>query len=283
MAQATDEGGAGTFERFLEKLKEEYDQYTPAYVANECRIPEDTVAYLADQIAAAGSRFASHLWRNTAAGNEGGWMVARALLLLHALSGSVGTPGGLNPNSWDKVAPKPSENPGPHSRWSEVLFPKEYPLAHYEMSFLLPHLLRHQDAKVDVYFTRVYNPVWTNPDGCSWIDMFEEEDRIGCHVALTPTWNESAQWADWVLPMGLGPERHDLMSQETHAGTWIGFRQPVGREYARRMGRIRPRPSARTPARSGRRLRVLDRAHLEDRSGRLARDPQVVRVEAAAR
>ena len=234
--EATDAGGAGTFERFLEKLKEEYDQYTPAYVANECRIPEDTVAYLADQIAAAGSRFASHLWRNTAAGNEGGWMVARALLLLHALSGSVGTPGGLNPNSWDKVAPKPSENPGPHSRWSEVLFPKEYPLAHYEMSFLLPHLLRHQDAKVDVYFTRVYNPVWTNPDGCSWIDMFEEEDRIGCHVALTPTWNESAQWADWVLPMGLGPERHDLMSQETHAGTWIGFRQPVGREYARRMG-----------------------------------------------
>ena len=25
--------------------------------------------------------------------------------------------------------------------------------------------------------------------------------------------------------MGHGPERHDLMSQETHAGAWIGFRQ----------------------------------------------------------
>ena len=100
------------------------------------------------------------------------------------------------------------------------------------MSFLLPHLLRDQDAKVDVYFTRVYNPVWTNPDGCSWVEMLES-DRIGLHIALTPTWSETAHWADYVLPMGLSSERHDIMSQETHAGTWIGFRQPVGREFDR--------------------------------------------------
>ena len=234
---ARDKGGNGSFERFLECLENEYAEFTPEYVAEECKIPAETVAYLADNIAAAGSKFSSHLWRNTAAGNEGGWQVARSLLLLHVLSGSVGTRGGLNPNSWDKFAPKPSENPGPHSRWNERLWPKEWPLAHYEMSFLLPHLLREQKQKVDVYFTRVYNPVWTNPDGCSWIEMFEEEDTIGCHVALTPTWNETAQWADYVLPMGLGPERHDLMSQETHAGTWLGYRQPVLREYARLEGR----------------------------------------------
>ncbi len=234
---ASDPGGAGTLDRFLEKMAEDYDCYTPEFVAEECRVDVDTVSYLTDQIIAAGTQFTSHLWRNTAAGNEGGWQTARALLLLHALTGSVGTPGGLNPNSWDKAHPMPSKNPPKHQRWSEVLFPKEYPLAHYEMSFLLPHLLRHQDSKLDVYFTRVYNPVWTNPDGCSWIEMFEEEGRIGCHVALTPTWNETAQWADWVLPMGLGPERHDLMSQETHAGAWIGFRQPVGREYARLQGK----------------------------------------------
>ena len=66
--------------------------------------------------------------------------------------------------------------------------------------------------------------------------MLEDEQTIGCHVALTPTWNETAQWADYVLPMGLAPERHDLMSQETHAGTWIGFRQPIGREFRRLEG-----------------------------------------------
>ena len=228
--------GEPTYEAFVEQLKALYAEYTPEYVAHECQIAVDVVPRLADEIAAAGSRFASHVWRNTAAGHEGGWLVARALVLLHAMTGSVGTPGGLNPNSWDKIAPKPSVNPPAFTRWNEAAWPKQYPLAHYEMSFLLPHLLRDQDAKIDVYFTRVYNPVWTNPDGCSWIEMLEDEARIGCHVALTPTWNETAQWADYVLPMGLGPERHDLMSQETHAGTWIGFRQPVLREYARLSG-----------------------------------------------
>jgi len=231
-----DEAGSGTFERFVEKLQHLYVDYTPEFVAQECHVPLDTVMKLADEIAEAGSRFSSHLWRNTAAGHLGGWQVARALLFLHVLSGSVGTQGGLNPNSWDKFVPHPTENPPPITRWNERHWPREYPLAHYEMSFLLPHLLRDQDARIDTYFTRVYNPVWTNPDGCSWIEMLEDEERIGCHVALTPIWSESAQWADWVLPMGLGPERHDIMSQETHAGTWIGFRQPVGREYLRQSG-----------------------------------------------
>ncbi|HET9010444.1 MAG TPA: molybdopterin dinucleotide binding domain-containing protein [Gemmatimonadaceae bacterium] len=122
------------------------------------------------------------------------------------------------------------------ARWNELLWPRQYPLSHYEMSFLLPHLLREQARKLDVYFTRVYNPVWTNPDGCSWIEMLEDETRVGCHVALTPIWSETAQWADYVLPTGLASERHDLMSQETHAGTWIGFRQPVERERRRRAG-----------------------------------------------
>jgi len=233
---ALDPGGPGTFERFIELLLETYARFTPDFVAEECKIPSASVEKLAHEIARAGNQFSSHLWRNTASGNLGGWQVARCLMLLHVLTGSFGTPGGLNPNSWDKFVPRPSENPPAHSRWNELLWPREYPLAHYEMSFLLPHLLRDQKSKIDVYFTRVYNPVWTNPDGCSWIEMLEQEDRVGCHVALTPIWSETAQWADYVLPMGLSPERHDLMSQETHAGTWIGFRQPIGREVKRRRG-----------------------------------------------
>ncbi|MDH3284310.1 MAG: molybdopterin-dependent oxidoreductase [Acidobacteriota bacterium] len=225
-----------TFESFVEALTETYAAYTPEFVAEECKVPYGTVPRLADEIAAAAPHFSSHLWRNAASGHLGGWQVARALMLLHVLTGSVGTEGGLNPNAWDKFVPKPSESPQAGSRWNERIWPREYPLSHYEMSFLLPHLLERQGSRIDVYFSRVYNPVWTNPDGCSWIEMLEDEQRIGCHVALTPIWSETAQWADYVLPMGLAPERHDLMSQETHAGTWIGFRQPVLREFQRRRG-----------------------------------------------
>ena len=73
------------------------------------------------------------------------------------------------------------------------------------------------------------------------------------HVALTPTWSETAWFADYILPMGLGTERHDTMSQETHAGRWLGFRQPVAarraREARRDGRRARTKP---IPAKSGR-------------------------------
>ncbi|MFT7539669.1 MAG: anaerobic selenocysteine-containing dehydrogenase, partial [Gammaproteobacteria bacterium] len=234
--EARDQGGNGTFERFIDVLKETYAEFTPEFVATECKVSGDFVGKLADEIEKAGTQWTSHLWRSAASGNLGGWQIVRSLMFLHVLTGSLGTEGGLNPNSWDKYKAHPTEMPPAGKNWNERLWPKEWPLAHYEMSFLLPHLLREQDNKIDVYFTRVYNPVWTNPDGCTWIEMLEDESKIGCHVALTPTWSETAQWADYVLPMGLSAERHDLMSQETHAGTWLGFRQPVLREYNRLEG-----------------------------------------------
>ncbi len=140
--EAHDGGNAKTFERFLARLKEDYAQFTPEFVAAVCKISADTVVKLADEIQRAGAQFSSHLWRNTASGNLGGWQVARALMLLHVLTGSLGIPGRLNPNTWDKFVPKPSQNPPPQKGWNERLFPREWPLAHYEMSFLMPHLLR---------------------------------------------------------------------------------------------------------------------------------------------
>ncbi|MGA1437285.1 MAG: molybdopterin dinucleotide binding domain-containing protein, partial [Ilumatobacteraceae bacterium] len=111
-----------------------------------------------------------------------------------------------------------------------------YPLAYHELSILLPHFLNEGRGKLDTYFTRVYNPIWTNPDGFSWLEALKDPDKVGCHVALTPTWSETAWFADYVLPMGLGSERHDIASYETHAGRWIGFRQPVMRRYAELNG-----------------------------------------------
>ncbi len=148
------------------------------------------------------------------------------------LTGSVGTVGGTSPNGWNKFIPIPPRHAPPQARWNDLTWPIEYPLAHHEMSFLLPYFLKSGRGRIDTYFTRVYNPVWTNPDGFSWIEVLTDTDLIGCHVALTPTWSETAWFADYVLPMGLGAERHDVASYETHSGRWIGFRQPVRRRYA---------------------------------------------------
>ncbi len=226
-----------TFEALIEALKRHYAKFTPEFAANESGVKADVIVKTAREIATAGSRFASHLWRGSASGNLGGWQTARALMLLHALTGSVGTPGGHNLNTWNKFVPRPFKNPPPQKRWNELLYPQEWPLCMHEMSPLLPHFLKEGRGRIEAYFTRVFNPVWTYPDGFSWIEMLRDEQKIGLHAALTPTWSETAWFADYVLPMGFSSERHDLMSQESYAGKWIGFRQPVLRVLQERHGK----------------------------------------------
>ena len=138
--------------------------------------------------------------------------------------------------AWNKYKPVFWEEPPPHADWNELLFPDEWPLSHYEMSFLLPHFLKEGRGKLDTYFTRVYNPVWTNPDGMTWVEVLRDEAMVGLHAALTPTWSETAIFADYVLPMGHAGERHDIQSQETQSGKWVSFRQPVLRAARERLG-----------------------------------------------
>jgi anaerobic selenocysteine-containing dehydrogenase len=226
-----------SFERFEEILGGLYEDYTFDFAAQESGLEASTLHEVAEVVAGAGTRFAAHNWRSAGSGNLGGWQVARTLTLISALLGALATEGGTFPNSWNKFSPRPPRLPERHpEKWSEILWPPQYPLALMEMSFLMPHLMREQDGFVDVYFTRVYNPVWTNPDGFSWIEMLTDPKRIGLHVAMTPTWNETAYFADYVLPMGHSSERHDLTSYEQYDGQWIGFRQPVLRAARERMG-----------------------------------------------
>ncbi len=226
-----------TFENFIDALKTEYAQYTPEFAAAESGVSAELIIKVAQRVAAAGSRLATHTWRSACSGNLGGWAVSRALHFLNVLTGSVGTVGGTSPSGWNKYKPDFFDNPPAVKFWNELHFPDEYPLAHYEMSFLLPHFLNENRGRIDTYFTRVFNPVWSFPDGFSWIDMLCNEEKIGCHIAMTPTWNETAYFADYVLPMGHASERHDLNSYETHSGLWIAFRQPILREAARRAGK----------------------------------------------
>ncbi|HEV7798025.1 MAG TPA: molybdopterin-dependent oxidoreductase [Pyrinomonadaceae bacterium] len=224
------------FATFEAALKETYQQYTFDFAASESGVDARTIEEIAKLIATAGTRFSSHNWRSVTSGVSGGWAVARAVFMLNALLGAIATEGGVFPNAWNKFVPKPIYTP-PHPRmWNETQWPREYPLAMHEMSFLLPHLLKDGRAKLDVYFTRVYNPVWTNPDGFSWIEMLTDPDLVGCYVALTPTWNETSYFADYVLPMGHGSERHDIHSYETHDAQWLGFRQPVKKADRQREG-----------------------------------------------
>jgi len=225
------------FDQFIKRLNEEWAEYTPEYAAKEAQIDAEQIVRVARIVGKAGSKLSTHVWRGASIGNLGGWQVARTLHLLNVLTGSVGTEGGTSPSEWNKFHPKFFDTPPGPDAWNELAWPKEYTLNHYEMSQILPHLIKDGRGSMDVYFTRVFNPVWTFPDGFSWIEMLSDAEKVGCHIALTPTWNETAFFADYVLPMGHASERHDLNSYETQSGVWIAFRQPVLREKARRDGK----------------------------------------------
>jgi anaerobic selenocysteine-containing dehydrogenase len=224
------------FANFERILKELYASYTFEFAAQESGVDARVLEEIAKLVATAGTRFSSHNWRSATSGVSHGWSVARALFMLNCLLGAVATEGGVFPNAWNKFVPKPIYSPPHPKMWNETTWPREFPLAMHEMSFLLPHFLKEGRGRLDTYFTRVYNPVWTNPDGFSWIEALTDENMIGCHVALTPVWNETTYFADYILPMGLGPERHDLHSYETHDSQWLGFRQPVMRAARERDG-----------------------------------------------
>ena len=225
-----------TFEAFEGELARLYDEFTFEFAAAESGIDAATLAEVAETVAGAGTRFSAHCWRSAAASNLGGWQVSRTVFLLSALLGAVGTEGGTFPNAYNKFVPRPIHTPPHPGVWQDLTWPLEYPLAQNELSFLLPHLIKDGRGRLDTYFTRVYNPVWTNPDGLSWMEVLTDEEQVGCYVALTPTWNESAYLADWVLPMGHASERHDTHSYEQYDGQWLGFRQPVLRAARERLG-----------------------------------------------
>ena len=180
--RASRPGEPATFERFIEALEEEYAQFTPEYAEQETGVPAERIVAAARAIARAGSRFSTHSWRAAAAGNLWGWQITRCLYMLVVLTGSVGSVGGVNLHVTNKFVPKHPNPPPAPEYWNELLFPREFPLAFHELSYLLPHFLKEGRGRLDVYFTRVYNPVWTNPDGFSWMEVLQDPAKIGLHV-----------------------------------------------------------------------------------------------------
>ncbi len=249
-----------SYESFIKMIKEIYSAYTKEFTIKECRLEgqEDKLDKLFEMFIDAGPRVASYLWRAGTIGHRGGWMNTRAGFLLLALRGAMaGDEGGVGMHHWHKIsigakgdkATVAGTKPKDVDVWNEVVWPPEYPLSTYEMSFILPHLLsdtawqkKWKDKglkvpeKLALYIPRMYNPVWINPDGFRWIDVLKDEKKIEMSMNLSPTWSETNWFCDYVLPVGLAGERHDQQSEPTKPEQWTAFRQPALRVAMEKMG-----------------------------------------------
>src|SRR6185436_2593006 len=66
-------GAEKTFDDFILALKSHYVSFTPEAAEAECGVSAESLKEIAQEIGKAGSAFATHIWRNAAAGNLGGW------------------------------------------------------------------------------------------------------------------------------------------------------------------------------------------------------------------
>ena len=268
-----------TFEAFLDALEADYAEYTFEFAAEEAQIPVERIEETRPaRRRTATSRLAAHVWRSAAAGNLGGWQVARALWFVLALTGSIGTEGGTNPNGWDKFIPHGPDVPA-HDGWNELAWPPEYPLTCNEMSILLPHFLNEGRGRLEVYFSRVFNPIWTNPDGFTWMRALTDADKVGLHVALTPTWSETAEFADY--DPADGPRhraaRHALLRDACRA---MARFPPAGRAGSpwNKLGTPVADTRDANPGEVWEENELLVRALLAHRPRRLAGHPPALRV-----
>ncbi len=246
-----------TFDDFISVLKDLYKDYTLEWASKETKVPLDRLHKLYEMIVWAGDRITSYFWRAQAAGNRGGWMNAgRTGNFLLAITGSIGGVGGTGWHHWHALgvgnnggSATIKDKPEPVNAWNELLWPPEWPISTYELSIILPHLLSDDEwrkkwearglkipSKIEVWFGRMYNPVWTNPDGFRWIQTLTDENKFGLTVHLSPTWSETSWYVDYILPVGLAGERHDNQTAETKPERWTAFRQPVLRVALQRMG-----------------------------------------------
>ena len=245
---------------FIELAKELYAPYTKEFVLKECKIEGmgHKLDQLWDMYIDAGSKIATYFWRAGSIGHRGGWMNVRAGFLAIVLRGAMrGDIGQTGLHHWQEInlagkgdsATVAGEQPGKVDSWNELMWPPEFPLSTYEMSYLLPHLLMDTEwqkkwhakgvnvpTKIPVWIPRTYNPVWINPDGFRWIEVLKDEAKIELAVNLSPTWSETNWYCDYILPVGLAGERSDQQSTPTKPEQRLEFRQAVLRVAAEKMG-----------------------------------------------
>ncbi|MBB73149.1 MAG: hypothetical protein CMJ75_01405 [Planctomycetaceae bacterium] len=228
-------------ERFLEdwtnvtaeELREQLAEYTPEWAENVSGVPADAIQRIAREFAAAAPACTTMCNRGSSA-HINGYYNDRAIVLLNAIVGSVGRKGGWCWSPWgglDPVVKTPQMPPGAKT-WSVLEDPPEYPLANVwrrmrvgELVYL--YLLQGR-AKLQAYMTYNLDSPLTWPEESLTQQVLTDEELINFHVCINCFYNETAHYADIVLPWATYLERWDLDARGSYnLRPYVGLRTPM--------------------------------------------------------
>ena len=217
----------------VDRLRAHLAPYSPEWAEQVSGVPTADIRRIAIEFAKAAPACTTMCNRGSSA-HLNGFYNDRAIHLLNALAGSVGKKGGWCWTPWGGVDPQIETPPMPPKAktWSVLEDPPEYPLANVWRRMRVGEIvylyLLQERAKLQVYMSYNLDSPVTWPEEGLTKQVLTNEDLIGFHVCINCFYNETAHYADIVLPWTTYLERWDLDARASYnLRPYVGLRTPM--------------------------------------------------------
>ncbi len=217
-----------------EELWAEIKDYTPAWAEKVSTIKADVIARIAREFAAAAPTCTTLSNRGTTA-HLNGYYNNRAVLLLNVLVGNLGKPGGLcwmfTGETDAKRFAKPKSAPAP-KKYSALADPPQFVLSNVwnpmKVGEVVFSMLEAGQAKVDTFMSYNLDAPVSWPEAERTKRVFTDEKLIPFHVSINPFYNETAHFADMILPWTTYLERWDVDARGAYnLKPYLSMRRPM--------------------------------------------------------
>lgn len=219
----------------IAQLREFYESYTPEWASKLSGMPAKEIERIALEFATCRPHCAAFTNRGSHA-HYNGFNNDRAVVILNALVGSIGKPGGYlyGPGGVDKTKfPEPDPVPPAVKIRTDLEDPPEYPLANFWQKMRVGQIvysyLKQKRAQLKVYISYTLASPLTWPEGRSLtVDVLKDENLIPFHICSDIVYSEMAHYSDLILPDATYLERWGLDTRNSYEfQPYITLRQPL--------------------------------------------------------
>lgn len=216
------------------EIWERIEKYTPEWAESVSTVPAADITRIAREFAAAAPEATTMCNRGSSA-HVNGYFNDRAIGLLNVLVGSVGKPGGwcwMYTGGYDKKRFKAPKGAPKSKRPSLLADPPEFILANrwnkMRVGEIVYWYLAQERAKLQVYMTYNLDAPITWPEMKVTKNVFLDEKKVNFHVCINPFFNETASFADMVLPWTTFMERWDVDARGAYnLKPYLSMRRPM--------------------------------------------------------
>ncbi|QGZ38196.1 anaerobic selenocysteine-containing dehydrogenase [Pseudoduganella flava] len=218
------------------RLREWLASCTPAWAAQLSGVPAADIERLAIEFASAKPAVAAFTNRGTGA-HYNGFNAERAVVMLNALVGSVGKPGGYCYGLEEKLSPAkypaPQPEPPKVTIRTDLEDPPEWPLANrwqkMKVGQVVYDYLKEGRARLDVYISYTIAAPMTWPEGrTTAAEVLADEKLIPFHACSDIVYSEMAHYADLILPDATYLERWGMdIRNNLELRHYVMLRQPM--------------------------------------------------------